>query len=53
VTLGFLISGLAVLTCGGWALFTGSRLLLSLLSRREANDGAVVRPVDFSGEKNA
>ena len=53
VTLGFLISGLAVLGCGGWAAFIGSRLLLGFLPRRGANAPPLVTPLDFSGEKKA
>ena len=53
VTLGFLITGLAVLGCGGWVVFTGSRLLLGLLARRGASERPVVTTTDFSGEKKA
>jgi hypothetical protein len=53
VTLGFLITGLAVLGCAGWVAFTGSRQLLALLPRRAASERPVVTPTDFSGEKKA
>lgn len=53
VTLGFLITGLAVLGCGGWATFTGSRLALGLLSRRRTSGMRLPTLTDFSGDRKA
>jgi hypothetical protein len=53
VTLGLLISGLALLGCLAWAVFTASRQMYGIFTRRGKGAAPVITPADFSGHKES
>lgn len=52
-TIGLLVSGLTALGCVGWVLFTASRQVFGLFSRRGARGARTLTPADFAGKRES
>ncbi|MBL7648068.1 MAG: YfhO family protein [Candidatus Hydrogenedentes bacterium] len=53
VTLGLLTSGLALIGCLGWAVFTASRQLYGHFTQHGGGAAPIITPADFSGNKES